>query len=52
MPVDFAIASANIDDREGLRVFSESRRYPIILGDRGYVSERLQKELLATENTC
>ena len=52
VPVDFAIASANIDDREGLRVFSESRRYPIILGDRGYVSERLQKELLPTENTC
>ena len=53
VPVDFAIASANIDDREVLRVLCESRRYPIILGDKGYVSESLQKELLeTTENTC
>ena len=52
VPVDFAIASANIDDREVLRVLSESRGYPIVLGDKGYVSESLQKELLATENTC
>ena len=53
VPVDFAIASANIDDREVLRVSSENRGYPIILGDKGYVSESLQKELLeTTENTC
>ena len=52
VPVDFAIASANIDDREVLRVLSERRGYPIVLGDKGYVSESLQKELLATENTC
>ena len=52
VPVDFAIASAHIDDREVLRVFCESGRYPIILGDKGYVSKRLQKELLATEHTC
>ncbi len=52
VPVDFAIASANIDDREVLRVSSESRRYPILLADKGYVSESLQEELLATENTC
>ena len=26
--------------------------YPIILGDKGYISEQLQRELLETENTC
>lgn len=51
VPVDFAIAAANIDDREVLRVLSENRGYPIILGDKGYVSASLQEELLATENT-
>ncbi len=52
IPIDFAIASAHIDDREVLRVMSENRRYPMILGDKGYVSEDLHTELLATENTC
>ena len=51
-PVDFAIASAHIDDREVLRVMSENRRYPMILGDKGYVSEDLHTELWETENTC
>ena len=52
VPVDFAIASADRDDREVLPVLSQGSRYPIILGDKGYVSEQLHRELLETENTC
>ncbi len=52
IPVDFAIASAHRDDREVLRVMSQDGRYPMILGDKGYVSEDLHTERLATENTC
>ena len=52
VPVDFAIASAHIDDREVLSVLSQGGRYPMILGDKGYVSEQLHRELLETENTC
>ena len=51
VPVDFAIASADIDDREVLRLLSERGRYPMILGDKGYISEHLQEELLRTEGT-
>ena len=52
VPVDFAIASANIDDREVLPLLVQRSRYPIILGDKGYISGSLQDELLATEKTC
>jgi len=52
VPVDFAIAAADIDDREVLRLLSERRAYPILLGDKGYISQSLQDELLETENTC
>ena len=52
VPVDFAIASADIDDREVLGVLSQGGRYPMVLGDKGYVSASLQRELLETENTC
>ena len=52
MPVDFAIASADRDDREVLPVLVEGGRYPIVLGDKGYVSHSLERELLDTENTC
>ncbi len=52
VPVDFAIAAANRDDRDVLPLLSERGRYPILLADKGYVSESLQEELLATENTC
>ena len=52
VPVDFAIASADIDDREVLPVLVEGGRYPIVLGDKGYVSHSLERELLDTENTC
>ena len=51
LPVAWTIASANIDDREVLGVMSENQGYPIVLGDKGYVSKALQQELLATENT-
>ena len=52
LPVDFAIASANIDDREVLPLLCErGNRYPIMLGDKGYISEQLQRELLETEDT-
>ena len=52
VPVDFAIASAHIDDREVLPLLCERGRYPTLLGDKGYISEHLQTELLETENTC
>jgi hypothetical protein len=52
LPVDFAIASADRDDREVLPVLSERGNYPILLGDKGYISKTLQAELLETENTC
>ena len=52
MPVDFAIASADIDDRDVVALLSERGRYPILLGDKGYISGPLQDELLETENTC
>lgn len=52
VPVDFAIASADIDDREVLPLLCQRGQYPIILGDKGYISESLQDELLETENTC
>ena len=51
--VDFAIASAHIDDREVLPVLSEAGKYPIVLGDKGdHVSKPLQQELIETENIC
>ena len=52
VPVDFAIASADIDDREVLPLLCESGRYRVILGDKGYISGPLRDELLETENTC
>ena len=52
VPVDFTIASADIDDRDVLGVFVQGGRYPILLGDKGYVPQSLERELLETENTC
>lgn len=51
VPVDFAIASADIDDRAVLPYFLERGEYPIVLGDKGYISQHLQAELMATEGT-
>ena len=52
LPVDFAIATANTDDREVLPLFCERGTSPIIIGDKGYVSEALETELLETDNIC
>ena len=52
VPVDFAIASADIDDREVLPLLCEGGRYRVVLGDKGYISGSLRDELLETENTC
>ena len=52
IPVDFAIASADIDDREVLPLLCERGRYPVVLGDKGYISGPLRDERLDTENTC
>lgn len=51
LPLDFAIAPADTDDREVLRLLAERGRYRIILGDKGYISQPLQQELLETEGT-
>ena len=52
VPVDFAIGSANIDDRQVFPLLAARGRYPIVLGDKGYVSKDLQAEVLETEDTC
>ena len=52
VPVDIAITSAHIDDREVLPVLAQAGTYPILLGDKGYVSAPLQQELLDTQNIC
>ena len=52
VPVDFAIASADIEDRDVLPLLCQRSRYPIVLGDKGYISGALQDEVLETENTC
>ena len=35
-----------------LSVLVQGGRYPMLLGDKGYVSHALEQELLDTENTC
>lgn len=52
LSVDFVIAPADTDDREVLPLFCERGTYPIILGDRGYISEELELDLLETYNVC
>ena len=47
--VDFVIAAANIDDREVLPLLAERGCYRILLGDKGYISESLQEEILETD---
>ena len=51
VPVDFGITSADRDDRDVLPHLAERGEYPIILGDKGYISQHLQAELMATEAT-
>ena len=52
LPVDFAIAPADTDDREVLPLFCERGTYPIIIGDKGYTSEALETDLLLSKNVC
>ena len=52
LPVDFAIAPADTDDREVLPLFCERGTYPIIIGDKGYISEEVETDLLMTDNVC
>ena len=50
--MDFGITAAETDDRESLRYLCERGNfYPIILGDKGYVSESLQRDLFKTADT-
>ena len=51
VPVDFCITSADRDDRDVLPLLAERGEYPIILGDKGYISQHLQTELMETEGT-
>ncbi len=50
--VDFAIATADTDDREVLPLLCERGTYPVILGDKGYISEELETDLLRMDNVC
>ena len=50
LPVDFAIANADINDREVLPLLCERGRYPVVLADKGYVCEDLKIDVLATYN--
>ena len=51
VPVDFCMTAANTDDREVLRHLAEQGEYPILLGDKGYISQHLQTELIETEGS-
>lgn len=51
VPVDFGITSADRDDRDILPLLVERGEYPILLGDKGYISQPLQGELMETEAT-
>ena len=51
VPVDFAIACANRDDRAVLKALCERGRYPILPGDKGYISESLATQLFERYRT-
>ena len=51
VPIDFGITSADRDDRDVLPLLIERREYRILLGDKGYISQQLQAELMQTEAT-
>ena len=50
LPVDFAIANADIDDREALPLLCERGRYPVVLADKGYTSEALKIDVFENYN--
>ena len=52
LPVDFAIATADTDDREVLSLFCERGTYHIIIGDKGYISEEVKADLRMLDNVC
>lgn len=52
LPVDFAITPADLDDREVLPLLCERGTYPIIIGDKGYICEELEAQILKTYNVC
>ena len=51
VPIDFGITAADRDDRDVLPLLVERGEYPIVLGDKGYISQQLQAELMETEAT-
>ncbi|RKU31696.1 hypothetical protein C6499_04115 [Candidatus Poribacteria bacterium] len=51
IPVDFGITSADRDDRDVLPLLAERGEYRILLGDKGYISQQLQAELMQTQAT-
>ena len=51
VPVDFCMTAADRDDRDVLPHRAERGEYPMLLGDKGYISQHLQAELIATEGT-
>ena len=46
VPVAFSVANANIDEREVVLTMCENGNYPLLIGDKGYVSELLGETLL------
>ena len=46
LPVDFAIATADTDDREVLPLFCERGTYPIIIGAKGMFPRQLRRNFL------
>ena len=51
VPINFGITAADRDDRDVLPLLVERGTYPILLGDKGYISQQLQAELMQTEAT-
>ena len=51
VPIDFGITAADRDGRDVLPLLAERGTYPILLGDKGYISQHLQAELMETEAT-
>ena len=50
LPVDFAIANADIGDREVLPLLCERGRYPVVIADKGYISEDLKMDVFENYN--
>jgi hypothetical protein len=46
VPLAFSVANANVDEREVLSTMCETGDYPLIIGDKGYISDPLSEMLL------